>query len=135
MVKICSKVAASCIPCQRIKQAPRPLPLKPTNKFDMPFRCWAIDLLPNLPITEDGYHHLLLCVDVFSKWVELIPLKTKSSLEVAEALRLNIISRFGVPLELRSDRGLEFAGEVIELCKTLDIRRHVISTMHPQGNG
>jgi hypothetical protein len=50
-----------------------------------------------LPRTEDGYHHILICVDPFSKWCELIPLKTKSSEEVWNALYLNIFARFGVP--------------------------------------
>ena len=42
---------------------------------------------------------------------------SKGSKEVADALELNIIARFGVPDELRMDRGLEFAGHVVTLCK------------------
>ena len=33
------------------------------------------------------------------------------------------------------DRGLEFAGKVTDLCKELRIKRSVISSKHPQGNG
>lgn len=44
-------------------------------------------------------------------------MKTKSSEEVAEVLRLHVIARFGVPRELRMDRGKEFAGKVITLCE------------------
>ncbi len=84
--------------------------------------------MPLLPETAHGYKHLLICVDVFSKWVELIPMRSKSSAEVAQALEMNIIARFGVPDELRVDRGLEFAGEVTQLCERLRIRRHAIST-------
>lgn len=60
---------------------------------------------------------------------------TKTSAEVAQALELDIFERFGVPDELRMDRGLEFAGEVINLCDRLHIRRNTISTQYPQGNG
>jgi hypothetical protein len=77
----------------------------------------------------------MICIDPFSKWVELIPMRTKASTEVAQALRFNIFARFGIPDELRMDRGLEFAGEVITLCDLLGIKRSVISTQHPQGNG
>jgi Integrase core domain. len=112
-VQDCVRVIAACAPCQRTKTRPLPLPLKPTPKFEAPFQCWAIDYLPTLPLTTTGYRHLLLCVDSFSKWIELIPMKTKSSEEVAEVLRHHIIARFGVPRELRMDRGKEFAGEVI----------------------
>ena len=41
---------------------------------------------------------------------------------------MNIFARFGVPDELRMDRGLEFAGEVIGLCERLNIARKTIST-------
>ncbi len=60
---------------------------------------------------------------------------SKGSKEVADALELNIIARFGVPSELRMDRGLEFAGHVISMCERLGIDRRVISTQHPQANG
>ena len=62
-------------------------------------------------------------------------MKTKSSEEVVAALKLNIIARFGVPLEFRVDRGLEFAGSVVKLCDELGIKRIAISTFHPQANG
>ena len=87
----------------------------------MPFRCWAIDYLPMLPLTSSGFSHLLLCIDPFSKWVELYPMRSKRPAEVVETLELNLIARFGVPLELRMDRGLEFAGELNDFCKRLGI--------------
>lgn len=117
----------NCACCQRTKSKPLPLPLKPVPKHEAPFQCWAIDYLPTLPLTTTGYHHLLLCVDSFSKWVELLPMRTKSSEEVAEVLRHHIIARFGVPKELRMDRGKEFAGAVTTLCDNLGIQRNAIS--------
>ena len=36
--------------------------------------------------------------------------------------------RHGLPIELRFDRGTEFAGEVVRGCEDYGIRRHVIST-------
>ena len=77
----------------------------------------------------------MICVDSFSKWVELFPMRTKSSAEVVEVLRMGIVARFGVPVEMRFDRGLEFAGSVKGFCEDLGISRVVISTMHPQANG
>ena len=80
---------------------------------------------------EEGYHYLLLMVDTFTKWVELIPMSSKLSSEVAAALKLHIIARFGVPLKIRCDRGLEFAGKVRTLCEEYRIQRKTISTQHP----
>lgn len=49
-------------------------------------------------------------------------MRTKESGEVAKALYRHIIARFGKPEALRSDRGLEFSGEVSTLCQELGIR-------------
>ena len=70
---------------------------------------------------EEGYCYLLLMVNTFTKWVELIPMRSKLSLEVATALKLHIIAHFGVPMEIRCDRGLEFAGKVHTFCKEYGI--------------
>ena len=96
--------------------------MKPTHKFAAPFQCWALDYLPKLPTTEDGYNHLLICVDVFSKWVELIPMKTKNTTEVWQALYENVFSRFGLPFELRTDRGREFYGILLNKCNEYGIK-------------
>ena len=66
--------------------------------------------MPVLPTTGDGFKHILVCVCCFSKWVELFPMKTKSSVEVWNVLYGKIFARFGVPVELRCDRGNEFRG-------------------------
>ena len=54
-------------------------------------------------------------------------MRTKASSEVAQVLTAHILARFGVPSEFRMDRGLEFAGEVTEMCNKYGIDRKVIS--------
>ena len=103
-------------------------PLKPTFKHKKPFSCWSIDYLPKLPVTIDGYKHCLILVDVFSKWIELYPMKTKSSTEVWDVMFNNVFSRYGLPSEIRCDRGTKFAGKVIEKCAEYGIQRNTIST-------
>ena len=94
----------------------------------MPFKCWSIDLLPTLPTTKNGYRHVLLMVDVFSKWVEVLPLKPKTSSEVWDIMFEEVFCRFGLPVELRCDRGTEFLGKVKEKCDEFNIQRVAIST-------
>ena len=96
---------------------------------------WSIDLLPTLPISPEGYRHCLIMVDAFSKWIELVPLRSKSSQEVANALYNHIFSRFGLPYVIRSDRGREFRGEVEALCVKFRVKHVEISRAHPQANG
>ncbi len=86
LVDDCIDVCRTCVHCMKLKSKPQVLPLKPTRKFDKPFQCWSIDYLPNLAETSEGYKHVLICVDPFSKWVELFPMKTKTSEEVWNVL-------------------------------------------------
>ena len=117
----CATVVAKCVGCQAEKGKLKALPLMPTDKGERPFLVWAIDYITNLPLTVEGYRYLLLMVDVFSKWVELIPMQTKESAEVAAAVRTHVIARFGCPRVLRCDRGTEFAGALTSLCQELGI--------------
>ncbi len=74
---------------------------------------------PSGPFAE---RHLLIAVDCFTKWVELVPLRTKESVEIADWLMQEFVPRFGVPRFLRVDAGLEFQGAVREYCGALGIR-------------
>lgn len=78
--------------------------------------------MPKLPTTSDGYSHILICVDPFSKWTELFAMKTKSSEEVWQVLFEQVFCRFGLPLEIRCDRGKEFAGVLTTKCAEYNIR-------------
>lgn len=86
MFRDCQQVAKDCVDCKRLKGVLMYKPLKPTYKFSQPFQCWSIDFLPRLPTTVEGYKHIMIAVDVFSKWVELFPMRSKSSEEVWEVL-------------------------------------------------
>ena len=78
-------------------------------------------------MTGEGFKHIMIAVDVFSKWVELYPMRSKSSEEVWDVLYSQMFTRFGLPLELRFDRGREFAGLVAANCLKYGIRRVTIS--------
>ena len=75
--------------------------------------------------------YLLVLLCVFTEWTEVISMKTKESRGVLEAIRHLIIARFGKPEALRSNRGLQFAGDLMSLCQELGIRQLKISTRHP----
>ena len=89
----------------------------------------------NLPTSKDGYKHLLVVVDSFSKWVDLIELKSKEALEISLKIHKNIISTFGKPKAFRSDRGAEFRGNFDKFCESVGIAHHRTYPNHPRGNG
>ena len=43
-----------------------------------PFAQWGIDLLGPFPRTLEGYKHLVVAIDYFTKWIEAEPLNTIS---------------------------------------------------------
>ena len=112
--------AAFCENCERCstRNAPTPKPRAVMGNLvaKAPLEKVAIDLLTHLPETEDGYKHLLVVVDHFTKWVEVYPLKTQEAGEVAAVLVNEFISRWGVPHSFHSDQGANFCGTVFKKC-------------------
>ena len=62
-------------------------------------------------------------------------MKTKNTTEVWQALYENVFSRFGLPFELRTDRGREFYGVLLNKCNEYGIKVVRISVQHPNANG
>ena len=67
-----------------------------------------MDIFGPVTQTSDKYKYILVLVDSFSKWCELVPLKTQEASEIAWALYSTILIRFGAPHQLVSDRGQIF---------------------------
>jgi transposase InsO family protein len=79
----------------------------------------------NMSQKNDGFKYILCVIDVFSKKVWAEPLKNKTSVSVAEALK-GIFKSSGIPQRFRSDRGREFLGPAVKtLLKKYDITQIV----------
>ncbi|GFO12379.1 Pol polyprotein [Plakobranchus ocellatus] len=71
-----------------------------------------------------------------SRWPEVIPLSGISSTDCAKALIRNWISRFGVPLDVTSDRETQFTSTLWgEIANQLGVQLHRTTAYHPQFNG
>jgi hypothetical protein len=62
--------------------------------------------------------YILVATEYVTKWAEALATKTDDAKTVAEFLYENIITRFGCPKELVSDRGTHFINKTIELLST-----------------
>ena len=88
----------------------------------------------NLP-EVDGYKHLIVCIDYFSKWSEAKPAKDKSAETVATFL-YEIICRHGCMKIQINDQGREFVNDVMTaLLSMTGADQRITSAYHPQANG
>jgi hypothetical protein len=75
------------------------------------FYCWSCDLAGELPRTSRGNVYIMIRIEHFSKWVELVTLPDKSSRSIGQTFLQQVLNRFGAYVECLIDQGLEFRGE------------------------
>ena len=79
---------------------------------------------------------ILVATDYATKWTKAEATKTNDKVIIAKFLRENIMSRFGCPKELVSDRGTHFVNDIIEeLTTKFKIKHRLTTPYHPQANG
>ena len=85
---------------------------KVTNPIETsaPMEHWQMDLM-NLPRSIDGYEHVLVVIDLFSKFIWTAALRNKKPDTVVKKME-KVFLRCGVPVVLQSDNGSEFIGTV-----------------------
>eukprot|EP00800_Vazella_pourtalesii_P015019 TRINITY_DN3966_c0_g1_i4.p2 TRINITY_DN3966_c0_g1~~TRINITY_DN3966_c0_g1_i4.p2 ORF type:complete len:139 (+),score=7.72 TRINITY_DN3966_c0_g1_i4:700-1116(+) len=127
-----------CLTCHRAKASNTPdIPLENFRKGNIgPGEFIAMDIA-TLPWADEDYRYFLLIVDVFSRYVEAIPLKDqKASSLVQESKKGWIFRGHGVPKVLLSDQAKNVDGnEIRELCDQLGIERRHTTPYHPQAMG
>ena len=60
-----------------------------------------------------GFKYLLTCIDIFSKYAWVVPLKTKQGQELVKAFK-SILSSDRKPRKLQTDQGTEFLNRVFQ---------------------
>jgi transposase InsO family protein len=83
---------------------------------------WDMDLMDmqNISNYNNGYRFILIAIDVFSRYVWAIPLKSKNAQDMEQAI-INIL-RDRKPIKIRTDKGKEFlASKIQKLLKNKDI--------------
>ncbi len=110
----------------------------PIKSYPIPTEPWetiATDLL-KLPLTTEGHKYVLMCIDHFSRFCILVPLRDKTATSVASALIDEVFCKFNTPKTILSDNGIEFNNTVLEeICKAYDISKTNIIVYHPASNG
>jgi transposase InsO family protein len=94
-----------------------------------------VDLAGPFPPDEEGNRWLAVAVDVYSKWVEAFPLKSKHAFVTASWLYNEILARWGKPEFLRCDHGAEWEAEFRRQCRQIGIVMNQGATGNSRANG
>ncbi len=130
-------ISAPCIVCATINQGKpgrtklcRPEPPKG------PWELLQLDFIGPLPSAKGGYRYCLVIIDKFSKWVEAIPTRNNSANTVARVVANQILPLWGAPIQIESDQGTHFTGQVMkQICQMLNIKQRFHIPYRPQSSG
>lgn len=120
-----------CHGCQAVSDYPPPEPMQKVVPPNGPWQDCGADLLGPLPSGE----YLLVVVDYYSRYFEVVVMKSITSAKVIEVF-LPIFARLGMPFSLRTDNGTQFVSEEFQAFLTENgIQHRKVTPLWPQVNG
>lgn len=127
----------SCQTCLRHKpEQRRPIGFMGTRTT--PTRPWqtiSIDLCGPLPRSTQGFCHILVVSDCFSKYVLLFPLRTATAVAVVKCLEDHVFLVYGCPQHVICDNGVQFrSNQFNNLCEKYSVNIIHTPAYSPQGN-
>ena len=131
----CQEYVAECTQCATAN--PRKGPMVSATRASIPGRPWGEVVIDVLELGADhgSEHCVLMCVDTFTKWVEVVPLKRHSADSVAAAF-ISLCERWGAPDIIRTDNGTEFRNVIVDsLFRLMGVRVQHGAVHHPQSQG
>ena len=134
-----SEYIKSCYKCQtnKVDRKLRRPPLTPTLA---PSECWrtvGIDLIGDLPMSENGHNAVCTIRDHLSKMYRIVPTVNAVTAEgIAKLYMREVFPHYGMPIKLISDRDRRWNGEFWDaLSKRSGIQLSLSTAYHPQTNG
>lgn len=103
------KFTAHCDLCQRCKHPNRSFTVE--EKYQLPEKpgdIWAIDVYGSLPTSRGGVRYILVCHDVFSRYIKLYPLRSATTKACLNKLINNYFSVVVKPKCILSDNATQF---------------------------
>ena len=125
----------TCHPCQLAKQARTVHPgIGDFHVPDKRFSFVHLDIVGPLP-ESNGFKYLVTILDRTSRWLEAVPIRQDSSVEVCRAF-MDYVSRFGLPDRVFSDNGNAFVANLFQdMMKTFNIQVNFSPAYHAATNG
>jgi hypothetical protein len=115
--------------------------LQPNKPPEKPWQVVSMDFIGPLPESKDEnevcYENIFVVVDRLTKYAEFIPMPRRYDAPyLAKVFAKNIVTRYGIPEKIISDRDKLFTSHFWEeLCQALQVKRALSTSYHPQTNG
>ena len=121
-------LVARCEICEKYQPANAKQPMLPHDLPSRPFQKVALDFL------EFNGKNYLVVTDYYSKWIELLETKYKTTGEVISKLK-SIFARFGIPQIVVADNMPFNSREFLQFAKDWDFTVKTSSPLYPRSNG
>ncbi len=129
------KHVSRCLSCAQTKGTTTTAPILEYPLPAGPFDVVVLDFL-ELPRSSQGSVYNLVCVDNFSRFVVLAPLRDKSAANVAHALVSQLICPYTTPRVLLIDNDMEFKNQALaDIYSQYGVKQTFITAHHPASNG
>lgn len=100
-----------------------------------PFEKVYVDFSGPYPRSKSGNTMLLICVDAFSKFVWMYPMRQALASTTVNILQNRMFKDFGTPVHLVSDNGPQFKSKQFrDMCFRNSINHITVTEYRPQGN-
>ena len=132
------RYVTTCDICQKAKpkrHAPMGL-LQSIPIPSQPFEVVTMDFIPELS-ESNGYDNILVIVDKLTKYGIFIPCHTTiDEKETAKLFFKHVISKFGIPRQVISDRDTRWKNDFWkQICESMGMKRSLTTSYHPQADG
>ena len=132
-----NRIVTACPNCQKVKivtGAHRAT--MQTFEFEQPFDYLAMDIVGPVPTSTAGNKYVLTIIDMATRWIELVPLRTIDAPTVARAFFMEWCCRYGRPKQMLTDQGSNFESKLFAaFCRILSISKKRTTAYRPQTNG
>ena len=131
-----NKYVRSCVTCQTCKvEQLGPGGLMGHRVVEEPWLVIAADIMGPMPRSKSGFQYILVVQDLFTKWIDVIPLRAVTGKKIGSALRECVLNRWGAPKLLLTDNGTEFVNGILrQFAEEFNIVHTTTPPYHPQAN-
>ena len=133
-MRLYCKTCDDCLRCKPLSRKGRAM----MSSFQVgePLQRMGIDIAGPFHVSSSGNRFIMVVMDYFTKWAELIPIPDHTAETCARELVLKVFTRIGIPRILHSDQGRDFLSKLFaETCRLFQVERTRTTPWRPQSNG